>query len=69
MDIVIVGLDETKSVLIISSKSKAIAEAIVRTGPRTDYYVRARGLFGRCQRDSLCHCRTPSASGIERNYL
>lgn len=29
MDTVIVGLDETKSVLIISSKSKAIAEAIV----------------------------------------
>lgn len=29
MDIVIVGLDETKSVLIISSKSKAIADAIV----------------------------------------
>jgi uncharacterized membrane-anchored protein YitT (DUF2179 family) len=29
MDSVIVGLDETKSVLIISSKSKAIAEAIV----------------------------------------
>jgi uncharacterized membrane-anchored protein YitT (DUF2179 family) len=29
MDIVIVGLDETKSVLIISSRSKAIAEAIV----------------------------------------
>ena len=29
MDGVIVGLDETKSVLIISSKSKAIAEAIV----------------------------------------
>lgn len=29
MDSVIVGLDETKSVLIISSKSKAIADAIV----------------------------------------
>lgn len=29
MDTVIVGLDETKSVLIISSKSKAIAEAII----------------------------------------
>lgn len=29
MDAVIVGLDETKSVLIISSKSKAIAEAIM----------------------------------------
>jgi uncharacterized membrane-anchored protein YitT (DUF2179 family) len=29
MDSVIVGLDETKSVLIISSKSKAIAEAIM----------------------------------------
>lgn len=29
MDIVIVGLDETKSVLIISSKSKAIADAII----------------------------------------
>lgn len=29
MDVVIVGLDETKSVLIISSKSKAIADAIV----------------------------------------
>lgn len=29
MDSVIVGLDETKSVLIISSKSKAIAEAII----------------------------------------
>lgn len=29
MDIVIVGLDETKSVLIISSKSKQLAEAIV----------------------------------------
>lgn len=29
MDAVIVGLDETKSVLIISSKSKAIAEAII----------------------------------------
>ena len=29
MDAVIVGLDETKSVLIISSKSKEIAEAIV----------------------------------------
>jgi uncharacterized membrane-anchored protein YitT (DUF2179 family) len=29
MDTVIVGLDETKSVLIISSKSKAISEAIV----------------------------------------
>ncbi|MCE2983333.1 MAG: YitT family protein [Parachlamydia sp.] len=29
MDAVIVGLDETKSVLIISSKSKAIADAIV----------------------------------------
>lgn len=29
MDTVIVGLDETKSVLIISSKSKAIADAIV----------------------------------------
>ncbi len=29
MDAVIVGLDETKSVLIISSKSKAIADAII----------------------------------------
>ena len=29
MDTVIVGLDETKSVLIISSKSKAIADAII----------------------------------------
>ncbi len=29
MDAVIVGLDETKSVLIISSKSKAIANAIM----------------------------------------
>lgn len=29
MDIVIVGLDETKSVLIISSKSKVIADAII----------------------------------------
>ena len=29
MDSVIVGLDETKSVLIISSKSKAIADAII----------------------------------------
>jgi uncharacterized membrane-anchored protein YitT (DUF2179 family) len=29
MDLVIVGLDETKSVLIISSKSKAIADAII----------------------------------------
>lgn len=29
MDVVIVGLDETKSVLIISSKSKAIADAII----------------------------------------
>lgn len=29
MDVVIVGLDETKSVLIISSKSKEIADAIV----------------------------------------
>src|SRR3977135_1889142 len=29
VDSVIVGLDETKSVLIISSKSKAIADAII----------------------------------------
>jgi uncharacterized membrane-anchored protein YitT (DUF2179 family) len=29
MDSVIVGLDETKSVLVISSKSKAVAEAII----------------------------------------
>ena len=57
MDTVIVGLDETKSVLVISSKSKEIAEAIMHEIGLGLTIMYGRGGFsGAVHGNSLHHC-------------
>lgn len=53
MDAVIVGLDETKSVLIISSKSKAIADAIIHELGLGLTIMYGRGGFSGTEREIL----------------
>lgn len=53
MDTIIVGLDETKSVLIISSKSKAIADAIIHELELGLTVMYGRGGFSGDEREIL----------------
>src|SRR5262249_25733476 len=53
MDSVIVGLDETKSVLIISAKSKAIADAIIHELGLGLTVMYGRGGFSGSEREIL----------------